>query len=289
MKSVVSRLTPDAGHFSPVQLQPAAAFRMAFNATHQWVAERLGVRHAELVEAQQIGFVGWGIHLRYIDPLSYFQANELRVSTAGLVQEDGITLTLTTDVHSKDRRALELTIVLAVLRLTGSAALDGAPARLPRALFADLEADELTPVTYASPVPRSALEIEEENKLLAEGKHSLTIHRHNCEVADQWCYADIPRFTGEAREVLALRQGPQVAELRSTMSLPMQRMDCILRSPFFLFDEMHIRTRLFASAAEYIYIHELNTRRRTKKPAATIIERFAREANADRTKPAREK
>jgi hypothetical protein len=72
------RLTVDAGMFTPLQLQPTAVGRIAFNAGTRWLREHL-VSHRLLLAEYRTGLVLWSVCMRYERDLRFPDADELHV------------------------------------------------------------------------------------------------------------------------------------------------------------------------------------------------------------------
>ena len=74
-RSVRFQLPADTSLFTPTQLQPAAACRIAFNAGARWLSEHL-VSQQQLISEFHTGFVLWAGEIEYsAPPPSFFDGD----------------------------------------------------------------------------------------------------------------------------------------------------------------------------------------------------------------------
>jgi hypothetical protein len=111
----------------------------------------------------------------------------------------------------------------------------------------------------------------EHGELLAEGRHPLLIHRHDCEVADQWSFIEIPSHAEAARECLVMERAADVPALSATMTNPLRSVHAEIRKPLFVLDEATIATSVHRSGDEIGVIHRLCS---ATEEHAVVVERF---------------
>lgn len=91
---------------------------------------------------------------------------------------------------------------------------------------------------------------------LASGRTHFRVHRHHCEVADQWYWAETLGFAAGAREELVMRQGKALPGLRRALAAPLRRVDVTwLRGQFR--DLFEVRTTAHQVGDELAFVHEL--------------------------------
>src|SRR5262249_54028791 len=114
---------------------------------------------------------------------------------------------------------------------------------------------------------------------LASGRTPFVIHRHQCEVADQWFWPEAVSLAGGAREELVLAHARRVAPLRLAMRAPMARLDLLFTRPFSLFDGGAGRSTAYAWEGRLAFVHELAGSSAggddEPRPRAVAIEQFA--------------
>ena len=78
----------DTGLFSPVGLQPAAIFRLAFSSAGQWL-RRYAISHRRMISDYHTGFVVWAAQLVAIEPLTFLEVDCLDITMMGRVRGNG--------------------------------------------------------------------------------------------------------------------------------------------------------------------------------------------------------
>jgi hypothetical protein len=127
--------------------------------------------------------------------------------------------------------------------------------------------DRERPLGFASELAR---EIEQAEPLV-EGSLPLLIHRHCCEVADQWSFIELPAHATAARESLVLSHGGKRALLRESMKVPLRSVDIELSRPLYVLDQADAVTRVYHQGTQLDFVHRILGR---EGEHAVIVERF---------------
>ena len=259
----------DTGFFTPIGLQPTAVFRLAFNSAGQWLS-RNAISHRRLVTEHGTGFVVWSAQLVSDQSVNFLDSDCLEIRVTGRVRGGGTQfecegqLGLSTRLHA----------CCVPLRLGGDPALSGAPARLSPEVMAAFLPDEIVTKPSRSMVPALFASVAREGLLLARSRMPFTIHRHQCEVADQWFWPEAASLAGGGREELVRAEADRVPLLRLGLSAPVRRLDLLFNSPFFLFDAGTVVSTANEWQGRLVFMHEL-IGDEGEPPRALAIEQFA--------------
>src|SRR5215510_1838121 len=265
----------DTGLFTPLHLQPTAVCRLAFDAAGRWLS-RHAISHRRLVAEHRTGLVLWSVRLVSGDPVGFFDADRLGVRVTGRVRGGGTQLECDVVVSGTVGRATRLQACCIPLRLDGGPALSGTPARLCPEVMSAFLADEIEARPHRSPLPSLRAAIAAGGATLARARTLFVIHRHQCEVADQWFWPEAVSLAGSGREELVRAQAELVPRLRLAMQTPVGRLDLLFRRPFYLFDEGAVLSIAYAWEGRLAFVHELvGTGGGGDEPRALAIEQFA--------------
>ncbi len=265
----------DSGLFTPLHLQPTAVCRLAFDAAGRWLS-RHAISHRRLVAEHQTGFVLWSVQLVSGDPVGFFDADGLDVRVTGRVRGGGTQFESDVEVRGPVGRATRLQACCVPLRLDAGPALSGTPARLCPEVMSAFLADEIEARPHRSPLPGLRAAIAGGGATLARGRTPFVIHRHQCEVADQWFWVEAVSLAGSGREELVRAEAERVPRLRLAMQAPVRRLDLLFRRPFYLFDEGAVLSTAYEWEGRLAFVHELvGTGGGGDEPRALAIEQFA--------------
>ena len=274
-RSCAYEVPVDTGLFTPLHLQPTAACRLAFNAAGRWLS-LYAISHRRLVAEHQTGFVVWSVQLSSGDPVGYFDADCLDVVVTGRVRGGGTQFECDVEVRGPVGRATRLRACCVPLRLDGGSALAGAPARLSPEVMSAFLADEIETGPHLSPLPALRAVITGCGAELAQGRTPFVIHRHQCEVADQWFWPEAVSLACSGREELVRAEADRVPRLRLAMQTPLGRLDLLFSRPFYLFDEGAVVSTAYEWEGRLAFVHELvGTEGGVDEPRAVAIEQFA--------------
>jgi len=246
----------DTGMFSPVGLQPTAVLRLAFNGAAQWLG-RHAISHRRLVSEHKTGFVIWSASFISDRPVSFFDADCLEMRVMGRVCGGGTQFACEGQLFGSFGTAVHVQATCVPLRLDGDAALSGVPARLCPEVMASFLPDEIETLPHRSPVPGLQAVVAREGILLARHERQFTIHRHQCEVADQWFWPEAASLASGGREDLIRADADSVPTLRHALGTTVRRLDLLFNRPFFLFDQGVVVSSAHRWKGRLVFIHEL--------------------------------
>jgi acyl-CoA thioesterase FadM len=263
----------DTGMFTPVQLQPRGLLSLAMSGWARWIHEHLGVSFPGLLAEHHTSTVVAGIQLEYLEPLRFLDGDLLQATAAVRAHRAGSTMDLVLDYSARARPVARVRLVLVPVHVEDVESLSAVPQRLPDELLGRFDADELA-VDPARRRMREQLHAVEQQEPACEKRTPFTIHRHACEVADQWSYIELPGLVEPGREAISLDPPPKLDELRAGVSQPLIRFDAELRRPFFVFDSGILVTKAYVGPSRIAYVHELWSAQRGNRPNAIVIEQF---------------
>jgi hypothetical protein len=270
MREVVFEVLTDTSMFNPVQLQPRFMMSIAFNGWSRWIRQYL-VPFPVLVREHRFGVVVVGVHLEYPEPLGFLETDSGEVRVRMRARLGGALLETEFSAMAAGKQVVRGVAVLLPVKIDDIQSLSASPARLSDDLLARLQGDEVDKSAPRRPVRRLLREIEGGGRSLAEGTYPFTVYRHACEVADQWCVAEIPCYASEAREALSLARGDEVPELRKGLGQPLRNLDLDLARPMYVFDQGAIATTAYEVDGRIAFVHRIRSSHETH---GVVIERF---------------
>lgn len=266
----------DAGMFTPIQLQTTAVGRLGFQAGTRWVRDHV-CSHRRLVSEHRVGFVLWSWQLEYEKPLRFEDADAVSVDVEARVRGPRSSqLEFETTFSTTAGVAVRTRATSVPLQLSGDAALSGTPAVLPASLASAFHDDEVERTPARSHVPALRAAFERDGERLAPDSENLPtfrIHRHHCEVADQWYWAESLGFAAGAREEFVRLHGADIPELRSALSAGFRRIDATWLRTGQLWDLLQVRTTAYRYGECIAFVHELELVGDEDGPYAIIVER----------------
>lgn len=247
----------DTSLFTPLQLQTTAVGRLAFQAGTRWLRDHL-CSHRVLLTEHRVGLVLWNLQLDYERPLRFHDADELALDVTArvrgpLASQLDMTMTLTGPAGV----AVRAQATSVPLQLGGDAALSGAPRGLPPTLVAAFQDDEVERSVHLSPVRTLRSELERDGQELGRNSTQWTIHRHHCEVADQWYWVETLGLAGAGREELVRRHGNTAPELRRGLTEGLRRVDVTWLRAGQLWDRLELETVAYRHGSGLVFCHEL--------------------------------
>ncbi|HEY8141429.1 MAG TPA: hypothetical protein VIG06_02120 [Kofleriaceae bacterium] len=274
-RAVEFEVVADTSAFSAIQLQPSLVASTTWNALARWLRAYI-VPFPDLIAREQVGLVVLGFHLQYGAAASFFDCPALTVRGALRIMRRGERGQF--DIRfSADKRVLATArLILCPVAIRDPIALGAEPAPIPEHLCERFQPDELESASPERPVPERLVSIETQGRLLAEGRHSFTIHRHLSEVAEQWAWTGVPGLSEAARERLALGDECDRAvrrQVRRCLEQPVARFDVEFGRPFFSFETGEIVTRAYAIEDRLGLVHRF-TSESGGALHATVVETF---------------
>lgn len=248
----------DTSTFAALQLQPRVAAGLTWNALARWLRAHL-VSFPLLIRRESTGLVVMGFTLEFRERVSFFDCETVHVQATVRAAAGGARLLVATRVQSPAGRPIATTrLVLCPVAIEDEVSLAAAPAPLPPRLLERFRPDEVDAGVPPRVVPERRAFYETSGAALAEGAHDFMVHRHRCEVAEQWSWTEVPALIEEARERLAFGQKPGPVRKRC-LGQPLQRMDIEFGKPFFALDRGVVRSRVFAAGDRLGLVHRLTS------------------------------
>jgi malate synthase A len=257
-----SALTCSSGMFTHLQLKPRVAFSFAFMGWSAWLIEH-AVSHAALVRDHSTGFVPIGLSIDYLGQSTFFDCETMdvvtRVSTWNphgfhTLQDIEVLLSM-----AQGGPIARITIQEVCVRIESTHTLAAAPGRIPAelaTLFLDHPEDiRERPALMNRGKPRVPADAD----CIAEYRHDFIVHRHACEVADQWYSEHVCDFIGDSREAMVMQWAEKHPALLAGLAQRIERVSIGLRRPFMLFDRGQVVTTAYRIGAEIHFVHRLNT------------------------------
>lgn len=264
----------DASLFTPNQLQAVAVGRLGFQAGTRWLRDHV-CSHRTLVATHRVGLVLWAWQLDYEQPLRFTDADEMTVEVRGCLRgprwsqlEVEMTLSGPSGVAVRTRAAS------VPLRLTGDEALSGRSAPLPESVVQHFPADERNRIPFRSHVPGLRARYEQAGARLGADRHAVRVHRHHCEVADQWYWPESLGFVGAAREEFIRRHGTEHVELRRALIDGVRRVDVTWLRAGQLWDLLDVCTTAYRMDEKLAFVHEIGLAGEEGSPCAVVVEQL---------------
>ena len=200
-------LTCSSGMFTHLQLKPRVAFSFGFMGWSAWLIEH-AVSHAALIRDHATGFVPIGLEIEYLQPSTFFDCESLSVTTRvktwnpkrfHSLQDVEVLL-----ANEQGDPVVRIGMQEVCVRIESTETLAAAPGRVP---------DDLAKLLLDHPddiderpvlLNRGAARVPADAEAIAEHRHEFVVHRHACEVADQWYSEHVCDFIGDSREAMVL-------------------------------------------------------------------------------------
>ena len=255
-------LTCSSGMFTHLQLKPRVAFSFGFMGWSAWLIEH-AVSHAALIRDHATGFVPIGLEIAYLQPSTFFDCESLSVITRvrtwnpkrfHSLQDVEVLL-----ANEQGDPIVRIGMQEVCVRIESIETLAAAPGRVP---------DDLAKLLLDHPddiderpvlLNRGAARVPANAEVIAEHRHEFVVHRHACEVADQWYSEHVCDFIGDSREAMVLLLVDSHPELLAGLAQRIERLSIGLRRPFMLFDRGEILTTAYRVGAHIHFVHQLLT------------------------------
>jgi hypothetical protein len=254
----VFHVVTDTSHFNPLQLQPRALLSLSFNALSRWLKEHL-VSFPELIRRHRTSLVILGASIDYEQPLGFFDGDGLEVDAALRVLSAGRRAELGVVFTGVLGRAARVRIVLCPVHIEDPSSLAAAPGVLGEGLLARLEEDEREATSPVRTLPEHLHRLETEGREVGRGTSAFVIHRHQCEVADQWAFIEVAGLVGGSREAMVLGRGDAGVELVDGLARPLSRFEMELRRPYFWFQAGVVDTTAYVHEGRLSFVHRLRS------------------------------
>lgn len=255
-RAIEIEVVSDTGHFTPLQLQPRAILSLGFNGLAHWLRDHL-ISFPKLIAEHRTSVVILGAGITYEAPCRFFDGDGFTLRATMKARRQASRAELDVEIHGAAGRAATARILLCPVRIEDPASLAAEPAPFPASVLERMRPDEIDPASPTRPLPALQEEIARAGELLATRRHPFVIHRHLCEVADQWAFFEVPGFIGASREALALERGADVPLLRQGFGEPLRRLEIELSRPYFWFESGTVETKAFRLNDRLVMVHRL--------------------------------
>lgn len=252
--------TGSSGMFTLFQLKPRVAFSFAFMGWSAWMIEH-AVSHAALIRDHATGFVPIGLEIEYLQPSTFYDCESLAVTTRIRTWNprrfhslQDVEVLLVTEHGVPVARVVMQEICV---RIESQETLAAVPGRVP----ADLAGVLLDGPDDANERPvllnRGTGRVPSNAEAIAEFRHDFIVHRHACELADQWYSEHVCDYIGDSREAMVLLLLQEHPHLLPGLAHRIERLSIGLRRPFMLFDRGQVVTKAYRVGAETHFVHQL--------------------------------
>lgn len=258
-RTLITRYPVDSALFSPLQLHPRTILGLGMNNSWRWLESHVGLSFPSFVREFHHGLVMVSLDIQYFGSGTIFDTPYLEVrARPATVRRKNMILQCACDFLDSNGQPFASTSGLGVLlRVSDTdASLSARPAQLDPRILERFLPQEVDPSSPPRPASLAVAELEASAGVaLAEGTCGFQIYRHNCEIADQWSFIELPAFAGEGRERLSV-QCPN-KRIRDGIRKPLRRWMAEILRPMYLFDEGEVRTRAYDFEGRLIFLHEL--------------------------------
>ncbi|HEY6727908.1 MAG TPA: hypothetical protein VI197_28060 [Polyangiaceae bacterium] len=267
-------LTTDTGHFTPLQLQLRNLLSTGFNALSQWLRANW-VSFPDLISKHRFSVVILGTSVEWRAPLKFFDGPTLTLTSTLKIQRKGTRAQLDTEVKGATGVAARVGILLCPVEVVELEGLSATPTRVPERLASLLQPDELElGVTPRRVVPDVRAALEKSGKMIGEHKSAFTVHRHHCEVADQWAFFEVAGLVGASREAMALEGVAKQPALQAALGTPLQRFDMELSRPYYWFQPGTVASTAWVLDGRLVVVHRLLSPVPGGEEHGVAVERF---------------
>ena len=226
------------------------------------------------IQEYGLSWVIVGIEIDYQDRVTYFDADAFETVVEAVKLRKSRMLDFEVAFQIPGKRIATVQIRLFALKVTDEASLSAIPGRVERPLLDLFSADEIDGYARLGINTSWLQHIERNGSPLGTGVYPFSIHRHLCEVADQWCFTELAGLVGAGRECLVAAQRNDAADLFRGLSSPMKALKADLRHAYFFFDEGRVETRSYLLNDRVYFVHRLFSRDNQKDTYATVLEEF---------------
>jgi hypothetical protein len=272
MRTTTFELVTDTGHFTPLQLQPRTLLSTSFNGLSRWLREHL-VSFPALIRDEKHSVVILASSIEYDQPLGFFDGDVVTVQTTLKVLRGGTRAQLDNTFSGPRGVAARVRILLCPVSVEDPDSLGATPAALPDRILARFQADEIEPGSPDRPMLPLREAIVTRTPI---GTHTepFVIHRHFCEVADQWAFYEVAGLVGASRESFASKNVGDHPELGQLLGKPIKRFEMELTRPYFWLQPGSVETVAYPHGDSIAVVHRLLSDIPGDKVYGTIVETF---------------
>jgi malate synthase A len=261
-RQTISSLTCSSGMFTHLQLKPRVAFSFGFMGWSAWLIEH-AVSHAALVRDHSTGFVPIGLSIEYLGPSTFVDCETMEVVTRvstwnphGFHTLQDIEVLLST---GRGNPVARITMQEVCVRIESPHTLAAAPGRIPSELATMLLDSPADIRERPALMNRGGPRVPEDADCIAEYRHEFIVHRHACEVADQWYSEHVCDYVGDSREAMVMQWVDTHPALLAGLAQRIERLSIGLRRPYMLFDRGEVVSKAYRVGQEIHFVHQLLT------------------------------
>lgn len=264
-----------SGDYTPYQLQPHRVVQWSMEAFARWTRRHVGSWQQMLLE-HRTGIVVAQVEIDYAEPHRFVDSPALDVDTHVYCEPSGRVAYGHYVFRAGSKHVCTLGCTLMPVAVAEDSSMAATQGRLRGTLLHAFAADEEDLPLLAARRGRPRLRARvsgllETHPLLGQCSYTFTLHRHRCEVADQWLVTQIPALISEGRETLALRPGAHQSPVVAGVSGRIQRLEYELYRPFFAFESGRLASTALAQPDRCVFVHQLNS------PATGLLHGYALE------------
>ena len=263
----------DTSQFTPHQFQTRALLSVSFNAMWNWMRTHF-ISYRRGIQEHGLSWVIVGIEVEYHDRVTYFDADGFETVVEAVKLRKNRMLDFKVEFQIPGKRIATVQIRLFALKVTDEHSLSAVPSRVDKPLLNLFSSDEIDGYTRLGLNGAWLQHIETTGRLLGAGVYPFSIHRHLCEVADQWCFIELAGLVGAGREALVAAHPNEAGDLLRGLSSPMKRFNAELKHAYFFFDEGRVETTSYLLNEGVYFIHRLHSRHNRDETYATVLEQF---------------
>ncbi|MBX9477146.1 hypothetical protein ACVSUJ_04945 [Yersinia enterocolitica] len=261
--------------FTALQFHGRELLSVAMSNEWLWFENHLNLSFPAFIKKYQQSIVLVAFDIEYIRPFEFFDANDFHVSVVKVrLRQKNSILEFHHEFTANNIAFARVVLYWRLLVLSGDEALTAQPGQLGKELLQLFLPEEIDPSNIVRAVPKQRSKIEAEGQFITENSFHFTLYRHQCELADQWSFIELPTLASAGREQLIVSLDDDPANLSSTMGRPIQNILAKLSCPFFLFDEGRVRTCAYSLNNKIVFVHHVVNISRADTLAAVVIENF---------------
>jgi hypothetical protein len=270
MRTVELEIPIDTRLFGPRQVLVREVLGFTMTGWAAWMRKYV-VAFPKLIREFRSGVVILNQHVEFPREFGFFDAEAFTLRVCPLVAHgNGRLLCQRYELVVDGEVFAAASAVARVVNLLDDKGFDARPGTLPSAVMERLEATE-----RVVPLPKRRMPaLPEALEPIATGTHTFRVERHQCEVAEQWCYIDVASHAESARTELALATGAD-KRLRAGLKRPFKSIDLAYTNPMFVFDTAKIETKVFADGEDLLWVHQIVSAIGAERVHATVFERHA--------------
>ncbi|AJJ03115.1 hypothetical protein BZ17_1999 [Yersinia pseudotuberculosis IP 32953] len=261
--------------FTALQFHGRELLSLGMSNKWLWFENHFNMSFPEFIKKYQQSNVAVAFEIEYIQPFDFFDAKtfDVSISKVRLRQKDSV-FEFHHEFTANNIIFARVALYWRILMLSGDDALTAHPGPLGKELIQLFLPEEIDPSRTVRAVSKQLCEIEAEGQLITENYSNFTLFRHQCEVADQWSFVELPTLASAGREQLIISLEDDPENLSSTMGIPIKNIVAKLSCPFFLFDEGRVRTRAYLLNNQPVFVHHIFNISRADTLAAVVVESF---------------